>query len=420
MELSGFAGVVERASQSIGSDHPKGWMTAPLRDLFTFGGGLSASRDQLSVDGLAYLHYGDIHLSTKTFIDLDQEHHSIPKLNVPLSAVNSKHLLRDGDVVFVDASEDDDGITKHVAITNCQGRPFISGLHTIVAKPKGTDLDNGFKRYCFQSKQIWQQFRYYAVGTKVTGISKGNIGNVVLCYPPLPEQRAIATALSDVDDLLAGLDALIAKKQALKQGAMQQLLTGQQRLPGFKGEWVVRRLGDVAEVEMGHSPSSAYYNRSGSGIPLVQGNADIENRRTFKRVWTTQITRTCEKGDLILTVRAPVGAVAIASQRSCLGRGVCCPKPKDCSKDFLYHALVYAEPAWQVLEQGSTFTAANSDQVKRFELAFAPTLVEQTAIAEVLSDMDAELAALETRRAKTALLKQGMMQELLTGRTRLV
>ena len=258
-------------------------------------------------------------------------------------------------------------------------------------------------------------------GTTVESVEYGWLKSFEL---PLPdsyeEQRAIATALSDVDGLLAGLDALIVKKKALKQGAMQQLLTGKQRLPGFKGEWVVRRLGDVAEVAMGHSPLSENYNRTGIGLPLVQGNADIVDRRSISRVWTTQITRACDEGDLIMTVRAPVGAVAIASTRSCIGRGVCALRATSADQKFLYHLLVFSEANWRILEQGSTFTSANSNQVRDFELRVPPTTTEQTAIAEVLSDMDAELAALEARRAKTALLKQGMMQELLTGRVRLV
>src|SRR5690606_29269135 len=105
-------------------------------ELFNFGGGYSASRAQLSHKGHSYLHYGDIHMASSTVMDVQAEYHRIPKLEVPLSEVPAVSLLNEGDVVFVDASEDSDGVSKHVVVSNPDGVPFISGLHTIVAKPK--------------------------------------------------------------------------------------------------------------------------------------------------------------------------------------------------------------------------------------------------------------------------------------------
>ena len=117
------------------------WRTKELGDLFTVSGGFSASRAQLSSDGYCYLHYGDIHTSHKTFIDVRAEFQDIPKLDVSLKRVAPGAMLDDGDVVFVDASEDDEGTSKHVVVTNPDGTPFISGLHTIVAKARSRDLD---------------------------------------------------------------------------------------------------------------------------------------------------------------------------------------------------------------------------------------------------------------------------------------
>jgi type I restriction enzyme S subunit len=207
------------------------WEVKRLGELFAFSGGLSASRDQLSDAGHCYLHYGDIHLSSKTFIDVEAEILDIPKLDVPLANVSSSALLKDGDIVFVDASEDDEGTSKHVVVVNPAGRPYISGLHTIVAKSKGSQLVNLFKRYCFQIRSIKEQFRFFAVGTKVSGISKTSIAKVELGFPPSPdEQTAIATVLSDMDAELAALEARRDKTRALKQGMMQELLTGRIRL----------------------------------------------------------------------------------------------------------------------------------------------------------------------------------------------
>jgi type I restriction enzyme S subunit len=206
------------------------WETKRLGDLFNFSGGYSASRDQLSTEGHCYLHYGDIHGSSKTCIDTEADFQDIPKLDIPLKRVSPASLLADGDVVFVDASEDDAGTSKHVVVVNKGKKPFISGLHTIVAKSKTDELAHEYRHYCFQTPAIRQQFLFYAVGTKVSGISKSNIPKLTLTFPLLPEQTAIATVLSDLDAELAVLVQRRDKTRALKQGMMQELLTGRTRL----------------------------------------------------------------------------------------------------------------------------------------------------------------------------------------------
>jgi len=206
------------------------WGVKRLGDLFKFSGGYSASRDQLSTEGHCYLHYGDIHGSSKTTIDTKADHQDIPKLDIPLKRVSPDSLLADGDVVFVDASEDDEGTSKHVVVVNKAGLPFISGLHTIVAKARAAELAHEYLRYCFQTAAIRQQFMFYAVGTKVSGISKTNIVKLTLPVPSVPEQTAIAAALSDMDAELSALMARRDKTRDLKQAMMQELLTGRTRL----------------------------------------------------------------------------------------------------------------------------------------------------------------------------------------------
>lgn len=206
------------------------WEVKTLGDLFNFSGGFTASRDQLSTDGYCDLHYGDIHTSNKTFVDVRSECQDIPKLNVKLKKMSPVSLLNDGDVVFVDASEDDEGASKHVVISNPDKTPFISGLHTIVAKSRTNELDHYYRRYCFQTPAVKAQFLFFAVGTKVSGISKTNIAKITLPVPSVQEQAAIAAILSDMDAEIAALEAKLAKACQLKQGMMQELLTGRIRL----------------------------------------------------------------------------------------------------------------------------------------------------------------------------------------------
>lgn len=206
------------------------WEVKTFGELFNFSGGYSASRDQLSSEGHCYLHYGDIHGAAKTTVDVRADYQNIPKLDIPLKRVASKSLLEDGDVVFVDASEDDEGTSRHVVVVNKDKKPFISGLHTIVAKSKTDELAHEYRRYCFQTAAIRRQFLFYAVGTKVSGISKTNIAKLMMPVPKVPEQTAIAEVLTEMDAELAALEQRREKTRALKQAMMQELLTGKTRL----------------------------------------------------------------------------------------------------------------------------------------------------------------------------------------------
>ena len=191
---------------------------------------------------------------------------------------------------------------------------------------------------------------------------------------------------------------------------MQQLLQP-------KEGWEVKKLGEIANVVMGQSPLSVYYNIEGIGLPLIQGNADIQNRKTIIRSYTSVITKRGKNGDIIMSVRAPVGEISRATFDCCLGRGVCSISYKN---NFIYHYLIYFEKSWAKLSTGSTFDSVNSKQVKELEIPIPKSSEEQTRIATILSDMDAEVSALEQKLEKYKKIKLGMMQELLTGRTRLV
>ena len=151
-------------------------------------------------------------------------------------------------------------------------------------------------------------------------VALGTLRSLKIPLPPSSDQHAIAEALSDVDGLLAALEALIAKKRAIKQAAMQQLLTGKTRLPGFSGEWEVKQLGEFSEIIMGQSPSSTHYNNIGEGLPLIQGNADISGRQTIRRVFTTEVTKRGHAGDILMSVRAPVGEICRTDFEVCLAR----------------------------------------------------------------------------------------------------
>lgn len=181
-----------------------------------------------------------------------------------------------------------------------------------------------------------------------------------------------------------------------------------------QGQLITDCLGNVAQINMGQSPDSEYYNTEGIGIPLIQGNADLKERKSIGRIWTTKITKRCDKGDLILTVRAPVGKIGVSSFQSCIGRGVCSIKPKNTDRNYLFYLLIFNESSWNIFEQGSTFSAVGSKEIINFPLTIINSPTEQTRIAEILSTADEAIAQTEALIAKYQRIKTGLMQDLLT------
>lgn len=261
---------------------------------------------------------------------------------------------------------------------------------------------------------------------------------VEINLPPLPEQRAIAAALSDVDTLLDGLDRLIAKKRDLKQAAMQQLLSGQTRLPGFQGEWEVKRLGShvtflrngvnsraelllegrVKYIHYGDIHASTESFLSPQTLPSLPDAkaARLDRLRDGDLIFadaSEDIAGVCKsvelRGAREIEVVSGLHTIAARFDKTVLADGF---------KGFLQHCPSFATHLRR-LAAGTKVYATNRAHIASVEMRL-PSAAEQTAIAAILSDMDAELAALEARRNKTRDLKKAMMQELLTGRTRLV
>jgi type I restriction enzyme S subunit len=259
-------------------------------------------------------------------------------------------------------------------------------------------------------------------------IAKGSLLDLLIPNPPPPEQRAIAGALSDVDALIGALDRLITKKRDLKQAAMQQLLTGQKRLPGFHGEWEVKRLAEVIDFTNGKpheddiDPMGQYYLITLDSIG-IDGKLKAEHRpiglwdNSLSKDDIVTILSDIAHGNLLgLCDLIPEDNRYVLNQR--VGRLRVKPEVKACPQ-FLRLQINRYQDHFKKRGQGTSqrhIYRRDFDQLA-IELPMFP---EQTAIAGVLGDMDAELAVLEQRREKTHALKQAMMQELLTGRTRLV
>ncbi|HEM5270550.1 TPA: restriction endonuclease subunit S [Streptococcus suis] len=181
------------------------------------------------------------------------------------------------------------------------------------------------------------------------------------------------------------------------------------RFPGFTDAWKQRKLGEVAVVVMGQSPDSKNYTNNPLDNILVQGNADLKNGNVEPRVWTTQITKIAEKGDIIVSVRAPVGDVAKTRYKVVLGRGVAGIK----GNDFIYQTLIRMKQFgyWMKLSTGSTFESINSGDIKS-SLIPLPSLPEQEAIGNFFSDLDQLITLHQRQLDHLKLLKKALLQQM--------
>jgi type I restriction enzyme S subunit len=348
----------------------------------------------------------------------------------PIGIANSSAVVHPAGTVVLSR---DAGVGKS-AITKCD----MAVSQHFMAWQCGSQLDNHFLYHWLQSMK--SEFERIAMGSTIKTIGLSYFRELKIPCPPLTEQTAIATALSDVDALLAKLDQLITKKRDLKQATMQQLLTGQTRLPGFSDEWEVKRLGDLLYgFQNGYGFSANGYIRD--GIPIVtmaqiglDGSFQFDESKV--NYWESSQLNILKNfllnnGDVIIAM------TDVTPNKNLIGR-MCIVKthqPLEMNQrvghlridrtrvNSLFLINLSNQKNWRNYSIGvaSLGVQANIGTKDILNGIFKlPSIEEQTAIANILSDMDTEITALETRRDKTRDLKQGMMQELLTGRIRLI
>ena len=259
------------------------------------------------------------------------------------------------------------------------------------------------------------------------GLNLKIIKGILVPLPTKTEQQAIASALSDVDALITALEQLITKKRNIKQGAMQQLLTGEKRLPGFEGEWEVKTFNKIADVRDGTHESPKYHENGVIFITsknIIDGNIDFTDINFISEDDATNINQRSkvDKGDILMSMIGTIGnAVLINFEPNFCIKNVALIKPSKVSGNYLIKFLqsqVFQKCLNENLDGGiQKFISLGRLRELNIPIPFP---AEQQAIAQILSDMNTEIESLEQKRNKYKAIKQGMMQELLTGKTRLV
>lgn len=343
----------------------------------------------------------------------------------------SANMAYPGDIVFTQR-----GTLGQVAIV--PESPFEKYLISQSQMKLSADGDIIHKPYLlhyFSSSAGQKQILDSSIQTGVPHTNLSILRNYVLPLPSLPEQVVIAEALSDADALIEGLERLIAKKRLIKQGAMQDLLTAKRRLPGFSGEWVAKPMGDIGPFVGGGTPSMAREDFWKEGtIPWVSSSdvrigelCNADRMITLAAVKGSS-TRVVEPNSILFVTRSGIlrrfQPVMINTVPVAINQDIkaLLPRVSEYSPRYIFHAAVAAGERIlrDCMKTGTTVESIDLNALRRFEIGCPKDLDEQRSIAAVLNDMDAEIQALETRLDKARQVKEGMMQNLLTGRIRLV
>jgi len=285
--------------------------------------------------------------------------------------------------------------------------------HLLVFRPINKAYYPKFLFYQLHDRPFLDHIELTKSGTTFFGITQESVGKYNVYLPPINEQKAIATALSDVDGLIASLETFIAKKEDIKTATMQQLLTGKKRLDGFSGEWVERTLGKIFEITAGKDLVKSEYSEKRDSLyqyPIYANsvyNDGIYGYSTFKENDANCVT---------VTARGTLGVAFYRSEPFvAIGRLIIL-KPRN--KLNSYYVTQVINLSLTFANESTSVPQLTAPQISKYEINI-PEYNEQTAIATILSDMDKELETLKTRLEKTRAIKVGMMQELLTGKTRL-
>lgn len=419
---------------------PEDWEVAKLGDKFRFISNNTFSREFLCEDGeIKNIHYGDVLIKYGSTLDVSQS--DIPTINSELlPSYQPKCFAEDGDIIIADTAEDET-VCKATELWNIGGKRVVAGLHTMWCRPAQNTFAIKFLGYFMNTSLYHNQVLPLIQGIKVSSVSKSAIQGTWLCIPPIEEQRRIASALTSIDNLIDSLDRLIAKKRDIKQGAMQQLLSGKKRLKGFTDKWETLLFKDIFTFLTTNTFARELLNIKGEIKNIHYGDIltnyceilDV-SKTDLPYIDSNKVTRynpviLAKDGDIIIADTAEDEIVCKATEIYNIGNAKvvsglhtmwCRPKNNIFAPKFLGYYLNSSMFHDQILPliQGIKVSSVSKNSIKNTWISF-PTISEQQAIASVLTSMDNELSALDAKCRKYEQIKQGMMQQLLTGRIRL-
>jgi len=396
----------------------KDWENTTIGNLFTFKNGLNKSKEFFG-QGTPIVNYMDVYKNRG--IHAEQ---ILGRVTLSTEEIN-RFDVQKGDVFFTRTSETPEEVGYSSVmlddITDCVFSGFV-----LRGRPITDKLDILFCQYVFMNETIRKAIISSCTYTTRALTNGTQLSAIEIQLPDKSEQHRIAETLSDTDELITTLEKLIAKKRTIKQGAMQELLTGKRRLPGFSGEWVEKKVSDFGVIVTGATPSTSVAEYWNGNIPWVTPtdisvSKDIFITERMITEYGLSVIRELPANTLLITCIASIGKNTILRSIGASNQQINAIIPKaDYNVDFLYY-LFEINKTYLLGKAGQTATSIISKQdFSEFIFTVPCNLPEQTAIASILSDMDAEIDVLTAKLNKFRNIKQGMMSELLTGRIRLL
>lgn len=378
-------------------------------ELFDFYGGLGIPRDQLSDNGYPYLHYGDMHRESFTKVSVEQ-YNELPKYDIKLSG-NETFLLEDGDVVFLDASEDLEGTSRSVMVDNPENAPFISGLHTFIAKEKHDTLAKDYKQYITMTDYVKKQFMKLASGFKVYGLNRNSIKDIVFTYPQdKQEQQKIAEILMKWDEAIALQEKLIEKLELQKRALIQRLLTP-------KGNWISTTLDKV--LKSGSKTAVADTSKY-QKITIKLDLKGLEFTEVKREMADTRPFYVRKKGEIIIGKQNYFnGSIAIVSDEF---DGCICSNAimsfNVINSDVFYVFNYISQPnflrKYENLANGTGQKELSEKDFLSFELKL-PSIEHQRYISKIIGTSVSHLSLQIKKLNEMKLQQRSLMQLLLTG-----
>lgn len=397
---------------------PTGWDVISIGKSFDFFPCSSFSRSKLTETGdCGYIHYGDIHTKFNVFIDLEKD--NLPFVSKEMA--NRFTKIKEGDLIIADASEDYDGVGKAVEIKNLGQKQVISGLHTLHLRGKNDCFVNGFKGYVLNNEKVRLNILRSASGIKVYSVSKSGLRAILIPKPPKPEQTAIASILSKVDEAIQATENSIKAAEKLKKALMQNLLTGKLKPDGtwrtedefytdekfgnYPKEWNFSRFKDYAVLQRGKDLTD---NDVVNGeYPVVKSNGiQIYHNQYF-----------VEPPGVITGRSGTIGKVFYVEDQFWAHNTSLYVKDfkGNCPK-FIYYLILKMD--FRQYYAGTTVPTLNRNDIHRLKITIPKTYKEQEAIAIKIDECDNVLAAKQTKIQTLQRLKKSLMQNLLTGKVR--
>lgn len=405
----------------------KPWDTATIGDFLDFKNGLNKGKEFFGY-GTPIVNYTDVYKKRGL-----KKNDVCGKVSLTRDEIR-RFETQKNDVFFTRTSETPEEVGMSSVLLDNIDDCVFSGF-VLRGRPKNDMFTPEYCKYCFTTEAVRNAITMGCTYTTRALTNGKQLSAIEIVVPPKPEQEAIAHSLTDIDELMLLLEKQIAKKKAIKQGAMQELLTGKRRLPGFFGEWETRTLHEISnemvDGPFGSNLKTEHYTTERQ-VRIIQlsniGEAGWNNANvkytTFSHAAELQRC-IVQPGSILIAKMMPAGRAIICPDNEksyILGSDVVKVVPNS-SVDSRY--LVYATKSRFYLDQiaddtqGSTRARTSVSKLRKTAILF-PEKDEQIAIADILSEMDMEIAALEGKIAKYRQIKQGMMQQLLTGKIRLV